>query len=348
MATTTNIKDAGWFCHAPNKQKPAMDFALPPTSQIPGLSEFPENYPPAEPRKNIFRDTDTKYITLCKMGGRSDLLRIPSPKERPVEAKAYPTVDWFYLEDIRKEEQEKKLAEQNGYHYQPLLPDYMVHKEYAPKGDSAYQRGRNLLSKDDTTVFQREGYQATDKTMKIQEARPSGYGVRNEKGKDKHVSGPPMPKYERAKGPTSELDADKPKVRTMKMPKEEDKPLMSKILSFGYQRDWENEHDQWQKQQEDLMRKQHEAIMHPSKQEKQVSEYQSQMNSRERVPSHGRRAPSGGSVSSNHRRQKSHQEQQPPAIFDLPKYDKAQKKDMEPITPMKYDPTKNLSSLKKY
>lgn len=48
------------------------------------------------------------------MGGRADLLRIQSPKPPATEPKTYPTVDWFYLEDIRKEEEEKKQQERDA------------------------------------------------------------------------------------------------------------------------------------------------------------------------------------------------------------------------------------------
>ena len=43
---------------------------------------------------------------MAKMGGRSDLLRMHTPKERSVQAKAYPKVDWFYTEDIKLENSE--------------------------------------------------------------------------------------------------------------------------------------------------------------------------------------------------------------------------------------------------
>lgn len=65
-------------------------------------------------------------------------------------------------------------------HYEPLLPDYMVHKEYAPHGDNhrgSHQQRRNPLTKDNTSVFEREGNSATNKTIRIQEAVPNGYGV---------------------------------------------------------------------------------------------------------------------------------------------------------------------------
>ena len=54
----------------------------------------------------------------------------------------------------------------------------MVHQEYKPQGDAhPDHKSRNILSRDQTNVFQREGRSATDKTVKIAESRAPGYGV---------------------------------------------------------------------------------------------------------------------------------------------------------------------------
>ena len=54
----------------------------------------------------------------------------------------------------------------------------MVHQEYKPHGDAAGEHHtRNIFSRDQTNVFQREGRNATNKTVKIAETRAPGYGV---------------------------------------------------------------------------------------------------------------------------------------------------------------------------
>ena len=55
----------------------------------------------------------------------------------------------------------------------------MVHEEYKPQGDGECggHNMRNILSRDASNVFQREGHGATDKTVKIEESRAPGYGV---------------------------------------------------------------------------------------------------------------------------------------------------------------------------
>ena len=42
------------------------------------------------------------------MGGRPDLLRMHTPKPTSANAKPYPKVDWFYQEDIKMEEDERR------------------------------------------------------------------------------------------------------------------------------------------------------------------------------------------------------------------------------------------------
>ena len=67
--------------------------------------------------------------------------------------------------------------------YEFSLPEYMVHQEYRPYGDppNDNHRHRNIMARDQSTVFQREGRSATDKTVRVQENRPSGYGVSTSK-----------------------------------------------------------------------------------------------------------------------------------------------------------------------
>ena len=55
----------------------------------------------------MIKDTDSPYVVLAKEGGRKDLLVFKESKPRSKEAKGYPKVDWYYLEDNRQEDQEK-------------------------------------------------------------------------------------------------------------------------------------------------------------------------------------------------------------------------------------------------
>lgn len=62
-----------WFYNVPSKrsQEPAKDAPAP--SQIPGLSNIPDdltNENDRTARRKWIRDTDSKYIKLAKAGGR--------------------------------------------------------------------------------------------------------------------------------------------------------------------------------------------------------------------------------------------------------------------------------------
>ena len=61
----------GWFYHAPAKKVQKEEpVGAPPPSQIPGMWGTDAPLEKEEPREMVFRDTDTKYIRMAKMGGR--------------------------------------------------------------------------------------------------------------------------------------------------------------------------------------------------------------------------------------------------------------------------------------
>lgn len=113
-----------WFYHAPNKKKNTEQQAVPPASQIPGLSVLEDTVEPQLGTRNWVRDSDSKYIKLAKGGGRKHLLSFPEKKkpQSPDGPKPYPRVEWFDHQGITSDEQEAILA--NGQ-WEP--PEYMVH-----------------------------------------------------------------------------------------------------------------------------------------------------------------------------------------------------------------------------
>ena len=63
----------------------------------------------------MFKDTDSKYIRMAKVGGRKDLLQFNPESYGGTKSqvpKGYQRNDWFYLEDNRMEDQEKKEEEE--------------------------------------------------------------------------------------------------------------------------------------------------------------------------------------------------------------------------------------------
>lgn len=249
MAFRQKASEQGWFYHAPKTQQAQPKVEAPPASQIPGLSdlaEMPQEYPP---QRGMIKDTDSKYIIMAKQGGRRDLLsmRDPLPKQ---EAKGYPKVDWFYLEDNRIEDEAAKTGTDRKY--QSMMPEYMVHDVYTPSwqdeqdsNDSAGKSKKAPFAFDSTTVFQREGDHCTDKTQKLPEEKRIGYGVRAEKMKNKTIQHT-TPKPDRAKPPSSQMEQKK--YNAMPAPKDDEKTDMSKVLSFGYGQEWYDAHDKWEEE----------------------------------------------------------------------------------------------------
>lgn len=92
-------EDEVWFVHAPLKNEPRPLVHAQPPSNIPylnGIMDTEENT--AQQRKDLyFKETDSDYIKLAKMGGRHDLLVHKNPPEKSVskEPVGYPRPAWW-------------------------------------------------------------------------------------------------------------------------------------------------------------------------------------------------------------------------------------------------------------
>lgn len=235
MPISQNPKECGWFYHAPAKKKNTERVDYPAPSNIPGIGfDEPGSLEPEQVKEMMFRETDSQYIRLAKMGGRKDLLAFtPERYQTKQQEKGYPRNEWFYLEDNRIEDEEKKAQEEKEWEF--LLPEYMVHKVYRPSFEdpSTPTRSAAPFHTEKHSVMD-QGKSATDKTVKIPEVRRPGYGVRNQK--------PPLPQQ---KMPPREK-AFKPKeseanslAQKMALPSEQQDPTsMMKLLSGEYEREW--------------------------------------------------------------------------------------------------------------
>jgi len=245
MPVTQNPKETGWFYHAPApKQKPGTQRQeYPAPSQIPGIGyDDPSAFEKEEVKEMMFKDTDSKYIRLAKLGGRKDLLQF-NPEmyggKKTNAAAGYNRSDWFYLEDNRIEDEEKKAEEKREWDF--LLPEYMVHKGYQASfsnPETPPSRGRNApfytADMTDADVEDQQGRSATDKTVRIPEVRKQGYGVRNEKPPSAAQRGPNR----------ADVTVQKRKCRNKTGQLEETGPTnMMKLLSGEYEREWHTKMD---------------------------------------------------------------------------------------------------------
>lgn len=78
----------GWFYHAPTKKETDYQpVGAPPPSQIPGLGQM-EEFEQEKPKELVFRETDTKYIRLAKMGGRKGKSQVKKTQPKLFLSKA--------------------------------------------------------------------------------------------------------------------------------------------------------------------------------------------------------------------------------------------------------------------
>ena len=94
---TSNPADSVWYVHAPSKPpvKGQPGKAVAPSSQIPYLNGVMDTEEDKTKESEIwFKDTDSPFIRLSKVGGRQDLLvhKSKAPSQEPV---AYPQPEWW-------------------------------------------------------------------------------------------------------------------------------------------------------------------------------------------------------------------------------------------------------------
>lgn len=199
-------------------------------------------------KRGWLRDSDSKYVRLAKLGGRKDLLSMRSPPPKPDAPKPYPRVDWF---DHHVEEEPVDTSPRKVY-----LPDYMVHEEYTPEkpqedelsGKRQPPRRPPYSLQDNISAFQRDGDSVTDKTVKLDEDVP--YSKRFAK-KDKKRDVEQMNKALAARRDSS---GQNQKNTIMQEPTEP--VIFGKLLSMGYQRDWNDQREKYYDQQRSFKEKQ--------------------------------------------------------------------------------------------
>ena len=87
-------EDETWYVHAPlkNEKRPLVN--APPPSNIPylnGVADDPKEI--NKPQQVWFKETDSDFIKLSKLGGREDLL-VHRTREKPSGPKPYPLPAW--------------------------------------------------------------------------------------------------------------------------------------------------------------------------------------------------------------------------------------------------------------
>ncbi|XP_036594713.1 uncharacterized protein C7orf57 homolog [Trichosurus vulpecula] len=216
---TSRYAPCDWYYHLPLKRsEKASEIALPPTSQIPGLSELaePHNEITFGSRRNWIKDTDSEYVKLAKQGGRPDLLKHYAAGSRKGSPVAYSMPEWY------THHSKPPTAEQKEIHVSSM-PDYMVYEEFNPdQANGNYESKRGPFDFDMKTVWQREAEEEKDKKKVKLPAINSRYASRagstagsKDNNARNRLSFPPMPSH-KSNEPTN----------------------FTKLISNGYKDEW--------------------------------------------------------------------------------------------------------------
>ncbi|XP_051871629.1 uncharacterized protein C7orf57-like isoform X3 [Pristis pectinata] len=224
MSSSSQFSDCDWFYHIPRKPNKTEknQVQLPPTSQIPGLSDL------AEPHKEItfdsrrlwIRDTDSDYVKLAKQGGRADLLKHYSPPLRKSPPIPCLQPEWFtHAPPSTKTKEVPKW----------YLPEYMVHEEFIPS--SSDNKSERILHDSDKTTLEKEA----EDNEKENEAKV--------KLKLPEI----MDKKQRNKWFTKKTVEGENRFPTMPLPKKNEPINFTKLMTNGYAEDLIQQQKEWKK-----------------------------------------------------------------------------------------------------
>ncbi|XP_064362754.1 uncharacterized protein C7orf57 homolog isoform X3 [Dromaius novaehollandiae] len=191
-----------WYYHMPLKQPEKLvnsEIPLPPTSQIPGLSDLaePHNEKMFGGRRKWIKDTDSEYVKLAKQGGQPDLLKHYTPVTRKSSPVAYAAPDWY-------SHRSNPPTTNEPQNYVSMIPDYMIHEEFKG-GDhhsNNYETRRAPFDFDMKSVWERDAEDKENiekKKVKLPAINPKYPSRMQNVSTNKEFSGknkltfPPMP-----------------------------------------------------------------------------------------------------------------------------------------------------------
>ncbi|OCT76025.1 uncharacterized protein C7orf57 [Xenopus laevis] len=233
----TRYATCEWFYHAPMNQadKSARAAPLPPTSQVPGLSDLaePHNESFNQSRKKWIKETDSDYVKLAKQGGRPDLLKQIENTTKKSSSVCHALPEWYthMTENSPAEQREPPLRN---------IPDYMVHEDFnTSQHEQSYEVKRGPFDFDQKSVWQRDSdgvikeNHDDKKQVKLPDIKTRSKGdTKTFLGK-----GPPTTNAKKA---TSGKKCFFP---PMPVSQKKETVNISKLMSNGYGNDWFQQHD---------------------------------------------------------------------------------------------------------
>ncbi|XP_068792203.1 uncharacterized protein C7orf57 homolog isoform X2 [Struthio camelus] len=232
-AAVALVSPREWYYHIPLKQPEKLvnsEIPLPPTSQIPGLSDLAEPYNEKMfgGRRKWIKDTDSEYVKLAKQGGQPDLLKHYTPVTRKSSPVAYAAPDWYSHRSNPPTTNEPQS-------YVSTIPNYMIHEEFKADDHRSnnYEARRAPFDFDMKSVWQRDAEDkenAEKKKVKLPAINPKYPSKMQNVSTNKEFSGknkltfPPMPAQRNGEAVN-----------------------FSKLISNGYGADWIQQRTEWEK-----------------------------------------------------------------------------------------------------
>ncbi|XP_074841581.1 uncharacterized protein C7orf57 homolog [Carettochelys insculpta] len=232
-----------WYYHVPLKQSDKSaksEIPVPPSSQIPGLSNLGEHYNDITfgVRRKWIKDTDSEYVKLAKQGGQPDLLKHFTPSTRKTSAVAYTAPDWYTHHSKPPTADESKAQVSS-------VPDYMFHEEFKPdQRNSNYEAKRGPFDFDMKSIWQRDAEEKENKEKKKENAVQVEVHV----GNTKEVKFPAINAKYANRIPPSIANKEFHRGNRLHFPpmpsqKNSEPVNFSKLISNGYRDDWIQQHN---------------------------------------------------------------------------------------------------------
>ncbi|XP_018423610.1 PREDICTED: uncharacterized protein C7orf57 homolog [Nanorana parkeri] len=234
-AAPSRFASCDWYYQVPLKHNEKKgEVVLPPTSQIPGLSDLAEPHDDlmSAGRKTWIKDTDSAYVKLSKQGGQADLLKHTTSAPKKTLPVSYAPPDWYTDENSSPPPEQAAAPLRN-------VPDYMIHEELnMEQSEQTYETRKGPFDFDQKTVWQRETEDNEkenhhDKKVKLPAIKHDSNVTASGKG--------PLP-------PKTRHDKPGKKCFFPPMPgNKNDAVNFSKLLSNGYGDDWHRHMDEQEK-----------------------------------------------------------------------------------------------------
>lgn len=230
-----------WYVHAPTKKEHRDLVDAPPPSNIPYLNGVMDTEEEINKASVVyFRETDSDFVKLSKLGGREDLL-IHKHKTVPAEAKGYPQQAWWTDMLAVKEDETARNQEKHTFE----VPAWFAHQsklkpENIQRVESNYPYA---LDENQNQVLSYDNKQPIEEPKKYGELRNFLHPIKM-KSTNPHLSR----QHQQQKQQQSQQQEQPSKRSIKRMPAPTD-TNMSKLIGNSYQQERPMDFEEWRRAQ---------------------------------------------------------------------------------------------------